>query len=273
MRNLRIPAFLAVLLVAVISSGCLRITHTLNVKRDGSGTISQVIAMSDTFMKQMGGMMAAQGGGSMLPSEEKLKAEAASWGEGVRFVNAVPYKTAGYDGITATYAFDDVTKLNFNMEQIATGAIESPMIPSEKPGKDAEIKLAFIKEGGRPVLVITMPEMPKPEAMTDEQKKQMEDASKQAENPAIEAMMKQMFAGLMMEVAIEAEGGILKTNAPFVEGSRVILVRLDGDEIVKAPGGMSAFAQMGDNPDLESMLKKVPGLKIVTQREVRIEFK
>lgn len=273
MRNLPIPAFLAVVLVAVVSSGCLRVTHTLNVKSDGSGTISQVIALSDTFMKQMGGMMAAQGGGSMLPTEEKLKAEAASWGEGVRFVSSTPYKTAGFEGLQATYAFDDVTKLDFNMEQIATGAIDSPMIPGDTPRKDTEIKLAFIKEGGRPVLVITMPEMPKPEAMTDEQKKQMEDASKQAENPAIEAMMKQMLGGLLMEVAIEAEGGILKTNAPFVEGSRVILVRLDGDELIKAPGGVTAFAQMGDNPDLEAMLKKVPGLKIVTQREVRIEFK
>lgn len=273
MRNIRIPAFLAVVLVAVISSGCLRVTHTLSVKPDGSGTLSQVIALSDSFMKQMGGAMAAQGGGSMLPTEEKLRAEAASWGEGVRFVSSSPYKIAGYEGLTATYAFDDVTKLNFNMEQIATGAIDSPMVPDETPDKDADIKLAFIKEGGRPVLVITMPEMPKPEAMTDEQKKQMEDASKQAENPALEAMMKQMLGGLLMEVAIEAEGGIFKTNAPFVEGSRVILVRLDGDELIKSPAGMSSFMQMGDNPDLESMLKKVPGLKIVTQREVRIEFK
>lgn len=272
MQNLRIPALVAFLCISAISGGCLRITHTVAVKPDGSGTISQVVAMSDTFMKQMGGMMAAQGG-SMLPTEEKLKSEAPKWGEGVRFVSSTPYKEGGFEGITAVYAFDDIAKLNFNMEEIASGAIDSPMMKDDTPDDDADVKLAFSREGGRSVLTLTMPELPKPDAVTDEQKKQMESAQAQVQNPQVEAMMKQMMAGLLMEVAIEAPGGILKTNAPFVEGQRVILIRLDGDELMKSSAGLTSFMQMGDNPDFEAMLKKVPGLKIVTQREVRIELK
>lgn len=275
MHNLRIVALLA---VAVVSTGCLRVTHTLSVKPDGSGTISQTIAMSQAVMKQAGAAMAAQGGNttSIFPTDAKLREEAAGWGEGVRFVSSTPYKTAGFEGITAVYAFDDLSKLKLNMEKAITGAVEVPMGggDNDPPDPKADVTLSFTREGGRTVLVIGLPEVPKSDEISPEAKKQAEDTAKQVdENPAVEAMMKQMLAGMLMEVIVNVEGTILKTDAPFVEGSRVVLMRLDMDEALKSGKAASEIMKMGDTPDFEAMLKKVPGLKVVTQREVRIEFR
>lgn len=274
MHNLRIAALVA---VAVLSTGCFRVTHTLSVKPDGSGTISQTIAMSEAVMKQAGAMMAGQGSsGAIFPTEAKLREDAAGMGEGVRFVSSTPYTAGGFEGVTAVYAFDDLSKLKLNMEKAFTGAVEGPMGGGEKrdPDPKADVTLSFTRENGRTVLVIGLPEVPKSDEISAEAKQQAEATAKQVDdNPAVEAMMKQMLAGMLMEIIVNVEGTILETDAPFVEGSRIVLMRLDMDEALKSGRAASEIMKLGDPPDFEAMLKNVPGLKIVTQRKVRIAFR
>ena len=258
MRYLRVLAFLA---VASAATGCLRISYTLNIKPDGSGTIAKTIAVS----KQNAAML---GGVALLPTEAKLREEAAAMGPGVQFVSATPYNAAGFEGLTAVYGFTDVTKLAVNMEQAITGSVNLPGTePGDKPDPEAEVKLTFTREGGGSVLVMRMPDVPDPDEDT---KKQAEQA---AAAPGLEAMMKQMLAGLRMEVAVNVEGKITKTNAPYVEGSKVVLLRMDGDELIKSGAGAATLAQITQGVDPKSMLSKIPGLKIVLLPEVRIEFR
>jgi len=255
MRNIRILAFLA---VAFAATGCLRATYTVNLKPDGSGTITSLMAMS-----QQGGMFGAQAA-TATPTEAELRKQAAAMGQGVRFVSSTPYKADGFAGVTAVYAFDDVNKLTLNLEQ----ALASD---SATPDPDANVKLSFSRAGDRNVLVIGMPEVPKPD---DTQKKQAEQVAKQAEaSPQLDAMVQKMLTGARLEVVLSVDGTIVKTNAPFVEGSRVVLLRLDGTELAKSGMGASQLMRMGQNPDIEAMLRQVPGLKIVTLPEVRIEFR
>lgn len=270
MRKLK---FFAVLAVAIVSTGCLKVQHTLNLKPDGSGTVASVIAISDTFMKQAGAMMSAQGGGSLLPTDAALRQGAAALGPGVRFVSSTPYKAGGFQGVNAVYAFDDVSKLTWNMEKAMTGAVQLPGTdPADKPDPDADIKLAFARAGGSSVLTITMPKVPEPDAS---QQAQAEKTAKQAEsNPQLEAMMKQMLAGLLMEVVINVDGTLVKTDAPYVEGKRIVLLRMDGDALLKSGAGAASLMQMQQQSgNFEAMLAKVPGLKLVTKPQVRVEFR
>jgi hypothetical protein len=254
MRNIRILAFLA---VAFAATGCLRATYTLNLKPDGSGTITSLAAMS-----QQGGMFGAQAGDAM-PTEAELREQAAAMGQGVRFVSATPYKADGFEGVTAVYAFDDVNKLTLNLEQA--------LASDDSPDPDANVKLSFSRDGGKNVLVIGMPEVPKPD---ESQKVQAEQVAKQADaSPQLDAMVQQLLKGALIEVVLSVDGTIVTTNAPFVEGPRVVLLRLDGDELAKSGMGASQLMRMGQNPDIEGMLRQVPGLKIVTLPEVRIEFR
>lgn len=261
---------LAVLALAVASTGCLRLTFALSLKPDGSGTIATTFAMTETMMQQAGAMMGATGGtASVFPTEAQMREASAAMGGGTRFVSATPYKTGGFEGVTALYAFDDVNKLQLNMEQALAGTVNSPQLGGEIDPK-ADIKLSFTREGDRTVLVIGMPEIPAPDAAMQQQ---AQGAAQQAESPEVAAMMKQMMGGLLMEVTVNVQGQILKTNAPFVEGSRVVLMRLDGDQLLKSGQGLGPLLQMGESPDFANKLAKVPGLKLVTLPQLRIEFK
>jgi len=256
---------LAVVVVAIASTGCLRITNTLNLKADGSGTVVTTFAMSKAMMQQAAAMM----GGSMLPTEAKLREGAAAMGA-VRFVSATPYSTAGFEGLTAVYAFDDVNQVKLNLEQAIVGSLNAPVKPSMD--SEADVKLAFKREGDRTVLLLRMPEVSKPDAETAAH---VETAAKQAESsPQVEAMMKQLLDGLLIEVAFNIEGQILQTNAPFVEGQRIVLAQLNGNEVLKSGMGLMQIVQLGGaTGDFKSKLSQVPGLKIVMLPELRVEFR
>lgn len=268
MRNLKVLAFFA---IALISTGCFRVTHTLNLKADGTGTIASTVAVSQQFAQQAGAMMSAQGG-SLIPTEAAMRASAKKLGPGVRFVSSTPYKTGAFQGITAVYAFDDVSKLSWNMEQAMTGALNLPgQDPSEKPDPEAAIRMSLARGAAGSTLVIGMPKIPD---VHPEQKQAAQAQAQQAQaNPQLEAMMKQMLAGMLMEVAINIDGRIVKTNAPFVEGSRVVLLRLDGDQVLKSGAGAAQMMKLSQNSDVKKMLSQVPGLKIVLTPEVRVEFR
>ena len=46
------------------------------------------------------------------------------------------------------------------------------------------------------------------------------------------AMMKMMMRGLFVDVALTVNGHIIKSNAPYVDGSRVTLLQLDFDKLL-----------------------------------------
>lgn len=258
----------AVLAVAVLSTGCLRLTYTLNLKPDGSGTIATTFAMTQAMTQQAGAMMGASG--SLIPTEAKMREAAAGMGKSVRFVSATPYKTAGFAGMSALYAFDDVNKLSLNMERAIAGTVNAPQLGGQID-TDADVKLSLARQGDRTVLVLGMPEIPAP---SEEMKQQAGAAAQQTSSPEADAMVKQMMGGLLMEVAVNVDGTIVKTNAPYVEGSRVVLMRLDGDALIKSGAGIGALMQLGTGTgDLQQRLSKVPGLKLVLLRELRVEFK
>ena len=262
MRNLKV---LLVLLVAALGTGCLRISHTVNLKPDGSGTITRTLAVATAHAQQVSTMM----GGSFVPPEAKLRQEAASMGPGVRFVSSTPYKAAGYEGLTATYAFDDVSKLTMNVEQAMRGGVNMPGTDG-KPDPAADVKASFTR-GATSVLTMQMPKLPVPDAA---QRQQAEQAAQQAAtNPQVEAMMKQLLSGLRVEVALNLQGQLVKTNAPYVEGTKIVLLRLDGDELIKSGKGAQQIMQLSKGADLRTLLTKIPGVKATLVPEVRIEFR
>src|SRR5687767_8274132 len=99
--------FIAVLAVAFASAGCLRMTYTLNLKPDGSGTIVHTLGMSKASMQQLTAMMSSALGvenapgsatQSPFPTADQLKEKAAQMGEGVRFVSATPLPGGAFEG-------------------------------------------------------------------------------------------------------------------------------------------------------------------------------
>ena len=86
-----------------------------------------------------------------------------------------------------------------------------------------------------------------------------------------------MFKGLHMGMAVDVEGKIVKTNSPYVEGSKVTLMDIDFDPLFSDEKGFKALSEkleksMGDERKTMEALKGFKGLRIVTEPEVSIEF-
>jgi hypothetical protein len=205
--------------------------------------------------------------GSIMPSEEKLRDAAAGMGEGVRFVSMTPYKENGFDGITAVFAFDDVRKLSLGIDKMMAG-MDTPV---GSGASDAKVNVGFTRQGDRTILTLGMPPIPEPDPAAADAAKQ--DAAEKMP-PEAEMMMKQLLNGLLFEVAINIEGTMIQTNAPYVDGNKIMLLQLDGTELMK--GGLNMGQMMGMSSgamNLQEQLLKTPGVKIVTIPEVRIEFR
>ena len=275
---------------AVFLGGCITFLTDIKVNGDGSGTLVQTITMNPEQMKASMEAVAKQMGAttseSMEPQKKEpekkaaeepfkpddLKGKAADLGEGVTFVSAEKIDTKTAAGVRVTYAFKDINKLAVNPKPAAA-------MGTAGAGASSKDSLRFRferKPGGNAVLTVMMPRKDR----RPEEKKQKpaagpppspEVAARQAE------LVKQMFKGLHMGMAIEVEGKIVRTNDPYVEGSKVTLMDIDFDPLLADETKLKDLntkmeGMMGDDEKTAEALKGIKGLKIVTTREISIEF-
>jgi hypothetical protein len=257
-----------VLSVALASSACLRSTTTIDLRPDGSGTVVQENGVSPQALAMLKGFAPAadqKGGSPEIFSEAQAKKVAASMG--VTFVSGEPFKTADLEGYRARYSFTDISKVMVNMQGDPTGMSGGTGSKSgEKP-----FGFGFTRGSTTSTVLIQMPE-PKPgSGPLGELPGQLPGADKNANPQQVEqalTMMKTMMKGLFVDIALNVEGRIVKTNAPFVDGSRVTLLQIDFDKLLADP---SALTKLQGASDLKS-LANIPGLKMLNEPKVTVEF-
>jgi outer membrane murein-binding lipoprotein Lpp len=280
--------------VAAISlTGCITFLTEIRLKGDGSGTMVQTMTMNPEQMKEMMESIAKQMGATPTeskadsPSDSKkespkateegpgpfnegeLKGKAADMGQGVTFVSAEKIDTKTAAGVRVTYAFKDINQLAMNPKPGAALGTSGAGASS----KDA-LKFRFNRlPNGNAVLTIVLPP---PERK--EPKEQAATPSPSPEpSPEQMAMVRQMFKGLHMGIAVNVEGKVVKTNSPYVEGSKVTLMDIDFDPLLSDQEGFKKLnekmeAAKGDDLKTMEILKGIKGLKITTAPETSIEF-
>ena len=82
------------------------------------------------------------------------------------------------------------------------------------------------------------------------------------------AMMKVMMKGMFVDVSLDLAGRIVKTDAPYVQGSRVTLMQVDFDKLLADDAALKKLQNATDIKELAG----VPGLKVPTSPTVSIEF-
>lgn len=261
------PRFALVLVVAALSSACLRSTTVISISPDGSGTILQETGVSPQAMAMLQGMAAAGGDqgdqkdkpAELFGEEQALKVATSM---GVRFVSGEPIKTAQMEGYRARFAFDDVRKLQMKMNQETTAAL------SGGGGTDTEppFGFGFERRGDSAILTITMPQekpdLPGMPGATGG------DETTPEQNAQALQMMKMMMQGMFVDISLEVDGRIIKTNAPHVEGSRLTLMQLDFDKLLADESGLLKLQKASDMKSLEH----VAGLKLITEPRITVEF-
>jgi hypothetical protein len=275
MRALVRLAVVAVL--AAATSGCITAVTTIKLRPDGSGTIDQVLSMNAAAAAQFAEMAKSFGGGdkggSAEPeffSEKEMKEAATKFGEGVTFVSSKPIKTADRVGRIATYQFADIGRLRIEQKP-QTGDMPGA---SETSAKEDVLFRFARRPAGTSLLTVVFPEAKFDEARKKAQGKgQDDDDGPQKVDPAQLEMMKKLFDGLKIAIDVEVLGTIVKTNSPFVQGSKVTLLEMDFAELI---ANDKLLAQVGEPKSIEEakrLLKDVKGFKVNLDREVMIEFR
>jgi hypothetical protein len=259
---------LLIVVAAVVASGCLNSTSLVKVKPDGSGTIEQTMLVNVAAIK---GMMAGFGGGQMKQSggilnEEDFKRSAERMG--VRPVSLTPVKDGGFEGAKAVYAFDDITKIRVDQDPQMAGAADAGL----RGSSSTPIKFGFTREGGTSRLTITVDE----KIAAGATEKAQSAPSIDQIDPAMMQMVKKMFEGFRVLIDLEVEGAIVKTNADYVNGSKITLLELDVASILADEAKLTAL-QSKVRPglslsELRPYLKDIKGVK-VNHPNVTIEYR
>lgn len=284
----RISALTLIVVTMISLTGCITFLTEVRVRGDGSGTIVQTMTLNPEQMKELVEGIAKQMGATATESKEDtkknspkaseavpfkeadLKGKAADLGPGVTFVSAETIDTKTAAGVRVTYAFKDINQLAVNpkpeaaMGTAAAGASSQDALKfrfNRMPNGNAVLTVLLSRRGTE---TTEQAAAPPPPASPEESAQQM-------------AMMRQLFKGLHMGMAVDVEGRIVKTNSPYVEGSKVTLMDIDFDPLLsdeKSFRDLSAKMEktMGDDRKAMEALKGIKGLKIVTDPEISIEF-
>ena len=271
---------LALALITALSfPGCFQIDKNVQVKPDGSGTITETITMGSAMITQMKAMASgfgdAAGGagdkakGFELLDEAKLKEEAKKMGEGVTFVSAKKITDKDREGYTAIYAFTDVNKLKLSTNPPDIGGGGAMKLNAKGVSEPVTFTLA---KGKTSELTVTTPAMKAADAKSKEEA--AADATQDAMNEAMLPMMQQMFKDMRMTLSVEVVGKIAKTNAANVEGSRVTMLDVDFNKILADPAKMKVMTKIKDpnSAEAKAFLKTIPGIKVETTNPVKISF-
>lgn len=259
-------------LSAAVLAGCINSGTLVKVKPDGSGTIEQTMLVNAAALK---GLMSGFGGQAQVKeapgamNEEEFKRTAERMG--VRPVSLTPMKENGFEGSKAIFAFDDITKIRVDQDPPAVpGAAASA---GSKPSGGSPIKFGFARQGASSVLTITVDEksMTAGSSPTPTGKPGIEKM-----DPAMLQMIKTMFQGFKVQIDLEVDGKIIKTDADYVTGSRVTLLELDMATLFENEAALTALqSKVGPGAsiaDVRPYLKDVKGVKI-NNPSLTIEFR
>jgi hypothetical protein len=232
---MRISRLLLVLPFTLCLTGCLSSYTLVKVNPNGTGTLEQTTMINPMMLGMAQGLGGENATKSKPPTvahmfkEEELRAAATKMGTGVRYVSSQPAKAEGREGVTAIYAFDDVTKLTVNQNA------SSPSVGGASIKASSESPIIFKLDSGltgAKVLSITMPE-----GKPGDQKpaKAQDPAEKKDMPPEALAMMKSMFQGAKIGIDVEVAGHLIKSNSPYVNGSRITLMEVDLGALMEDP--------------------------------------
>jgi hypothetical protein len=276
--------FGGIALVLICLVGCIQVSTTIKVRPDGSGTIEETLLISKAAMRQieeatkeMTAQMGGQPGGGQVSGgfdvldENELRNSASKMGQGVTYVSSKKIATRDAEGYRATFAFSDINKVR--LDTSPSDKTPSPTgMAGEEGGEDAVATFRFT-QGPPAVLVVMLPE----ELTSDNLQPPELPDTLPADDPQMATManeMKEMFKDMKVNIALEVEGDIIRTNATHREGSKITLMEVDFGKLMENEEALKKINQLEPRnaDEARKLLKDVPGLKVEFNPELRVEF-
>ncbi|MEE9614006.1 MAG: hypothetical protein V3W31_03500 [Thermodesulfobacteriota bacterium] len=299
-------------LIKVRPDGSGTVEETVLLRKDAAEQMKRMAEQMANMMagKEEGGGAPKEKGGKgkeeakefELFPEEQMKKRAAAMGEGVTYLSGEKVSTETGEGYRAIYAFTDIEKLLINQnpsdkmpsgptvpDAPPGGGEGSSAGPSEESGEKSgkeEKKEEFVRFGfkkGKPsVLIITMPKKefePEDEEKTEEKPEGSEGGKETGpddnqKRDMAELMMREMFRGMKISIAVEVEGSIVETDATHRDGSRVTLMEIEFGKLLESVEEFEKFvaAKPRTLEESKEILKLIPGIRLEMNGEVTIGF-
>lgn len=263
-------------LITVLFIGCLQVDTTINVKKDGSGTINEKVFMSKTFVNMMKEFATAFQDSSTTAEEEfslfkddEIMADAKEYGSDVKYVSHEFISNDQWEGYEVVYSFDDISKIRIQPDP------DSKMgMSEEEAGVEESDEYYFFKfkKGDVSELIIDRPPI-EFDSDSSSQESASEDVESNEDELGDEAM--KMMEGMKINIAINVEGNITTSNATYVDGSTITLFHMNLGEMMK---NKEAFKDFKNNEpknieEMKEFMEKFPGMKIEIQKPVSVKFK
>ena len=256
--------------------GCLNTSSVIRVAPDGSGSMEQTILFNvKNVEKAFAGMgMKPSGKSSTSPKpidEAAMKTAAEQLGNGVTLVSVTPVKEpSGFEGVTARFRFDDVTKLN-------TEDVLMPGPAKEAAGK-AQNRVGFAltrTPAGTSILTATFDE-PSGGAPKGKTSGKNNKGGPGLDDPEVRQIVKNLVKGFRIGFDLEVIGQVVQTNADYVSGKRITLVEIDVEQLILEGKKLDSLDKvLGPETSIEQLrpyLANVKGLKI-NRPVVTVEFR
>ena len=254
-------------------AGCLEISTVVSVKPDGTGTVSEQMLMSKNSFSEMiltDGDKKGQSG--QLPGKEAFEKKSLGMGDGVHFVSVRPIVTKTQAGYEAIYSFRDINLLQVNSAPDSGVSADSTSEEHASKRNKQYVRFSLKKDSPSRLVIVR-----------DHEKKASLSGSPDAAKPQQNAeqlkmattIMKQFLKGMRVFMAVDVNGSILSTNATYRKEKRITLMDVTFDKLLANTKQFASFAALGSDPSSEEMqkiLKKIPGIKLETQREVEVSF-
>jgi len=268
LKTMLIYASLTILLV-----GCLQVETTINVKKDGSGTINEKVLMSKTFVNMIKEF--AQAFQDSASTEEfaffkddEIIADAKDYGDDVKYVSHSAINNDQWEGFQAVYSFDDITKIKIQPDPDSKVGMSGE---ETETTTDKEYYFFKFKKGDIPELIIDRPDI---DFASDSKEDVESDTSEQSDEEMGEEFLK-MMEGMKINIALQVDGKIASTNASYVDGSKITLMQMDFGEMMKNKESFKEFQSKEPKniEELKEFLEKFPGMKIEVEKPISVKFK
>jgi hypothetical protein len=263
-------------LLAILFAGCLQVDTTINLKKDGSGTINEKILMSKTFVNMMKEFATAFQDSSTAAEEEfslfkddEIIADAKEYGDDVKYVSHEFISNDQWEGYEVVYSFDDISKIRIQPDPDSKMGMSEGEAEVEEPDEYYFFKF---KKGDVSELIIDRPPIEFDNDSTSQESSD-EDAEGSEDEFGDEAM--KMMEGMKINIAINFEGDITNSNATYVEGSTVTLFHMNLGEMMKNKEAFKEFKNKEPEniEEMKEFMEQFPGMKIEIEKPVSVKFK
>jgi hypothetical protein len=250
-------------LTCLTLSSCFEHDVTLTIKKDGSGTISEVTQLSAEASANLSRMPGGQNPFASLTDKAKVTKRASQFGAGVTVQDIKSEDKGGQITSTVTFHFNDINQLKYSfgssIQSLAEG-MKSPGAPiPEQPAT------SYTYAGG----TLTI-KMPKPNT---ESSQINAAAAANIPDQQLEAM-KGIYKGMRMIFKIEVPEGISSTNAAYHDDKSITLSDIQMEKLLDDKNkARQLIGSRGDVDAIGEIAKSIDGLKVESKRDIEVKIK